>query len=83
MCSPGGLIAFPEFAGPFRSFGARKGAHSPASARLFIDYLTAPLIILSGSEDSPHQRALLQKKPILTTQTMVAEKSEEKRRCIR
>ncbi|MDP2645655.1 MAG: extracellular solute-binding protein [Desulfobacterales bacterium] len=40
--APVGIIAFPKFPAPFRSFGILKGAHSPASAWLFVDYLTSP-----------------------------------------
>ncbi|MDP2647490.1 MAG: extracellular solute-binding protein [Desulfobacterales bacterium] len=40
--APVGLIAFPKFPGIFRSFGIVKGAQSPASAWLLIDYLTSP-----------------------------------------
>jgi iron(III) transport system substrate-binding protein len=40
--APLGLIAFPKFTGTFRSFGVLKGAQHPASAWLFIDYLSSP-----------------------------------------
>jgi len=40
--APVALIAFPKFTGTFRSFGILKGAKHPASAWLFIDYLTSP-----------------------------------------
>ncbi|MDP2647307.1 MAG: extracellular solute-binding protein [Desulfobacterales bacterium] len=42
MGAPVGLIAFPKFPGPFRSFGILKGARNPASAWLFIDFITSP-----------------------------------------
>ncbi|MDP2644149.1 MAG: extracellular solute-binding protein [Desulfobacterales bacterium] len=40
--APVGLFAFPKIIGPFRSFGISKGAPNPASAWLYLDYLTSP-----------------------------------------
>jgi len=40
--APVGVIAFPKFPAPSRSAGIIKGARSPASAWLTIDYLTSP-----------------------------------------